>query len=150
MFMAAVLFIVEIQVSKVKRKWYSYEKSFRKTGSVTTDLSSSSHLSKGLEFLPPCIIYYKEIIWALWIFKNVNCNYWKIWCQLKSQMNNLTRLDIVTSYFWNIPNVFRGWITLQLRILICGSLVVLHKDLYIKYIFSDAGTSLFDIEFYGL
>lgn len=78
MFMAAVLFIVEIQFSKVERKWYSYEKGFRKTGSVTTDLSSSSHLSKGLEFLTPCIIYYKEIIWALWIFKNVNCNYQKI------------------------------------------------------------------------
>lgn len=135
MFMVAVLFIVEIQVWKVKKKLYSYEKSLRKNGSVTTDLSSSSHLSKGLEFLLPCIIYYKEIIWALWIVKNVNCSYWKIWCQLKSQMSNLTRLDIVTSYFWNIPNVFRGGITLQPWILICGSLVVLSKYLYIKYIF---------------
>lgn len=34
--MTAILFIVKIQISKVKRKWYSYEKGFRKTGSMTT------------------------------------------------------------------------------------------------------------------
>lgn len=42
--MAPILFRVEIQVSKVKRKWYTYEKGFRKTGSVTTNLSFSGHL----------------------------------------------------------------------------------------------------------
>lgn len=58
-----ILFIVEIQISKVKRKWYSYEKGFRKPGLVTTALSFSNHLPKGLEFLPPCTLYFKEIIW---------------------------------------------------------------------------------------
>lgn len=63
--MAAILFIMKIQISKVKRKWYSYEKGFRKTGSMTTAVSFSNHLPKGLEFLPPCIICFKEIFWSL-------------------------------------------------------------------------------------
>lgn len=49
--MASILFRVEIQVSKVKRKWYTYEKDFRKTGSVTTNPSFSGHLPQKPQIL---------------------------------------------------------------------------------------------------
>lgn len=42
--MASFLFRVQIQVSKVKRKWYTYGKGFRKTGSGTTNPNFSGHL----------------------------------------------------------------------------------------------------------